>query len=76
MRAFVIKRNDGKYLSKYHKYDARKAPVCEICFTENLLNAHFYRDDDLARHVKNALTDFRKLKVVRVEIEEKEMKSE
>ncbi len=70
MRAFVIKRKDGKYLSKYHKYDARKAPVCELCFTENLLNAHFYRSDDLARDIKNSLTDWQKLKVVRVEVEE------
>ena len=71
MRAFVIKRKDGKYLSKYHKYDARKSPVCELCFTENLLNAHFYRSDDLARDIKNSLTDWQKLKVVRVEVEEK-----
>ena len=67
MKAWVIKRNDGKYLSKYHKYDARKVPLCEICFTENILASRMFINEDIAKLVK---VDWQICKVIRIEVKE------
>lgn len=67
MEAWVIKRNDGKYLSRYYKVDARNKPMCEICFTENLLASRMFTEEDIARLTR---VDWQICKVVRIEVKE------
>ena len=42
MRAFVIKRSNGKYLSKNYNYDYRLEKPCKPSWTDNILNAKIF----------------------------------
>lgn len=70
MKAYVIKKDDGLYLSKNRNIDARRNPTCARCFTEIIANAEIYRGYDNAEFVKDSLSDYDICKVVPVEIKE------
>lgn len=42
MKAYVIKRDDGKYLSKYFNYDYRLDKPQRRAFTKNIYNAQIF----------------------------------
>lgn len=70
MKSYVIKRDDGLYLSRNRNIDARRSPTCVRCFTGIIANAEIYRGYDNAEFVKDGLADWDICKVVPVEIKE------
>lgn len=70
MEAFVIKRDDGKYLSRNYQAGTNGKPLGSLSFSENIFNARIFRDKDKAYFVKDSLVDWEKCKVVKVKLEE------
>lgn len=44
MKVYVVKRNDGKFLSGYNNYDYRLENPCKPCWTEKLYNAKMFEE--------------------------------
>lgn len=46
--AWVIQRDDGKYLSKFYNYDYNLDKKAKTCWTKNIFNAKKFKNRDLA----------------------------
>lgn len=44
MKAYVIKLDNGKYLSKYHNYDYSKKIARRFCYTDKIENAKIFKE--------------------------------
>lgn len=71
---YVIKRNDGKYLSKYFNYDYRLEKTQKNSFTDKIYNAQIFTSKTYADCIisKYRLKESCRTIIVSVEIKEKQ----
>ena len=55
MKVYVVKRNDGKFLSGYNNYDYRLENPCQPCWTEKLYNAKTFEEYEEADNFCNTI---------------------
>jgi hypothetical protein len=72
MKAYVIKRDDGKYLSKYFNYDYRLKRAQKNSFTDNIYNAQIFTSKTYADCIisKYRLKESCRTIIVLVEVKE------